>query len=135
MLDSLFMPFLIISLQISTAVLTGIQKPIPSYPSAEIFTFGTPTRQPDASTRAPPELPGLIAASVWIRVIVTESTDSLRSRPLIIPLVTEPANSIPPGLPIATTVWPKTSFDESPIFAAVRPLFSILRTARSAAEL
>ena len=33
----------LIFVQISTTVFTGIQKPIPSYPEAEIFTFGTPT--------------------------------------------------------------------------------------------
>ncbi len=47
------------------AIAIGIAKPIPSDPpSIAVFT---PITRPSISTSAPPELPGLIAASVWIR--------------------------------------------------------------------
>ena len=46
-------------------VLTGIAKPIPILPPPRVkIELGIPTRLPSISMRAPPELPGLIAASV-----------------------------------------------------------------------
>ena len=49
---------------ISCTVLIGMEKPMPSTPFAEIFALLMPTTSPSALTSAPPELPGLIAASV-----------------------------------------------------------------------
>ena len=50
---------------IRLANLTGMAKPIPSFPpEREAIAEFIPTKVPFKSTRAPPELPGLIAASV-----------------------------------------------------------------------
>src|SRR5579862_2449982 len=92
-----------------------------------------PTTRPRESASAPPELPGLRAASVWM----TFSTSRLerpsrvardRPRALTTPAVTVPAN--PSGLPIATTSWPTRSRAASPSRAAGR-LPSARTTARS----
>ncbi len=83
-----------------------------------------PTTAPVPSTSAPPELPGLIAASVWIasRYGVGEpsSPDSgpARSRAETMPAVTVPAS--PSGEPIAMTGSPTASWSESPSVATVR---------------
>ena len=49
-----------------------------------------PTTCPKRLSSGPPLLPGLIAASVWIRVISYSSIVIVRSRALIIPQVIEP---------------------------------------------
>jgi hypothetical protein len=50
------------------AVSTGIAKPMPRLPPLrEKMAVLMPTRCPCASTSAPPELPGLMAASVWMK--------------------------------------------------------------------
>ena len=69
------------------------------------------------SASAPPELPGLRAASVWItsstrRAAAPLRVGSDRPRALTTPAVTEPAR--PSGLPTATTSWPTTSSSASP---------------------
>ena len=47
---------------------TGIAKPMPSEPpDCEKIVLLIPIRLPAMSTSAPPELPGLIAASVWMK--------------------------------------------------------------------
>src|SRR4051794_38046880 len=86
-------------------------------------------------TSGPPELPGLIAASVWIAGYVVEvfcdsPTDTGRFSELTIPLVT--VASRPKGDPIATTGSPTCSRLESPSFAGLSPdtLFALM-TARS----
>jgi hypothetical protein len=49
-------------------MLAGIAKPIPWLPpEREKIAVLMPTILPVMSTRAPPELPGLIAASVWMK--------------------------------------------------------------------
>ena len=45
----------------------GIEYPMPSTPLLEAFAELMPMTSPFIFSRAPPELPGLIAASVWIR--------------------------------------------------------------------
>ena len=75
------------------------------------------------SASAPPELPGLSAASVWItfstsRLAWPSRAASERPRALTTPAVTEPAK--PSGLPIATTSWPTRSRAASPNGAAAR---------------
>ena len=54
------------------------------------------------STRAPPELPWLIAASVWMKAVAPEPSD--RSSAEMMPLVT--VWPMPNGLPIASTRSP-----------------------------
>ena len=65
-----------------------------------------PTIRPAESARAPPELPGFSAASVWMTSSITrpappERVGSDRPSALTTPAVTEPAR--PSGLPTATT--------------------------------
>ena len=72
-------------------------------------------------TSAPPELPGLSAASVWItlsivRTVAASRAGSERPSAETTPAVTEPAK--PCGLPIATTSWPTRSVSASPSAAA-----------------
>jgi hypothetical protein len=46
----------------------GIAKPIPREPPVfEEIAVLIPTKRPKVSMSAPPELPGLIAASVWMK--------------------------------------------------------------------
>ena len=68
-----------------------------------------PTTRPAESASAPPEFPGLSAASVWITSSITrtcapERAGSERPRALTTPAVTLPAR--PSGLPMATTSCP-----------------------------
>ena len=85
------------------------------------------------SASAPPELPGLSAASVWItfstRRLARPSRDVIdRPSAETTPAVTVPAK--PSGLPIAMTSWPTLSRPASPSGAAtVEPSTRI--TARS----
>ncbi len=100
------------------ASLIGTARPRPT-PATAVFT---PTTRPALSTSAPPELPGLSEASVWIRLSITrtawpERAGSERPRADTTPAVTEPAK--PLGLPIATTSWPTRSSSASPRWAAV----------------
>ena len=74
-----------------------------------------PTTAPHRSTSGPPELPGLIGASVWI-IGCSARPGRMRLRPLTIPRVI--VCSRPIGLPIATTSSPTCSADESPRRAA-----------------
>ena len=85
--------------------LTGTASPSPTPATAVLI----PTTQPRPSASAPPELPGLSAASVWItfstiRPAVRERTGSERPSAETTPAVTDPAK--PCGLPMATTSWP-----------------------------
>src|SRR5699024_8003403 len=105
---------------ICCVVLLGMASPIPSAACCASFIELIPLTFPFFSTNAPPLLPGLMAASVC-KTSVTQSaclspvvsTSTERFKPLIIPFVTEPANSLPNGLPIATTVSPTSNSSES----------------------
>ena len=74
---------------IGRAMSIGIAKPIPLESVATAVLI--PTTAPLASASGPPELPGLIAASVWIRLLIRLPPLTEMSRPLpdTIPLVTE----------------------------------------------
>ena len=49
-------------------MLEGMAKPMPiEPPDLEKIAVLMPTRRPSMVTSAPPELPGLIAASVWMK--------------------------------------------------------------------
>ena len=87
-----------------------------------------PTTAPRLSRSGPPELPGLIDASVW----TNSSYGPLpmkRSLALTIPVVT--VWSRPNGLPIAITGSPTWSRSESPSGSTGRVAASILSSARS----
>ena len=95
------------------AALIGTARPSPMPATAVLI----PTTRARPSERAPPELPGFSAASVWI----TFST-SLPAEPVLVgserpsaettPAVTVPESPI--GLPIATTSWPTRRESASP---------------------
>ncbi len=88
-----------------------------------------PTNRPSASTNAPPELPGLMAASVWIKFSYPVMSMPPLPRALTIPIVTVwPTLK---GLPMASTVSPTSSLSLSLIVAAGRPTASIFSTATS----
>src|SRR5881628_1290666 len=66
-----------------------------------------PISRPPESSSGPPELPGLIAASVWImcsRAPLPSSWGSARSRAETMPVVSD--QSRPNGLPMANTFCP-----------------------------
>ena len=93
-----------------------------------------PTTREWLSARAPPELPGLRAASVWITSSMRRPAPALRvgsdrPRALTTPAVTEPAR--PSGLPTATTSWPTTSWSASPSSAGGGVVPEARSTARS----
>src|SRR5437879_2770366 len=101
-------------------------------PGLRAARVGMPTTSEARSTSAPPELPGLIGALVWIASgSVAPPGPSLTTRPraLTMPEVTLPSR--PSGLPMARTVAPGSSFDESPNFAGWRPAPFTRMTARS----
>ena len=90
--------------------LLGIAKPMPaaappSWGSAAA-RVGMPITWPSMLTRAPPELPGLIAALVWIALGRTTPlpSGSWRSRALTMPSVKLELS--PSGLPIAMAMSP-----------------------------
>jgi hypothetical protein len=114
-----------------------MEPPVLPLPPTEAIAVLMPMTAPVPSTRAPPELPGLIGASVCTALITAlvslPSPDSRtgRSSALTMPLVTVPAR--PSGEPMATTGSPTTRSSDSPRDAATRPGFSTFRTARSLA--
>jgi hypothetical protein len=69
----------------------------------------TPITRPRASTKGPPELPGLSAASVWITWSISRPLREriVRPRALTTPLVT--VVSKPSGLPMAIATCPGSS--------------------------
>ncbi len=86
-----------------------------------------PMTWPSMLTSAPPELPGLIGASVWIAsitVVWLSWPPSLatvgRCSELTMPEVTVPDR--PYGAPIATTSWPTCRLLAVPRFATGRPV-------------
>jgi hypothetical protein len=82
--------------------LIGTARPRPKPATAVLM----PTTSPCESASAPPELPGLSAASVWITSSITRAacpcrTGSERPSALTTPAVTDPDS--PSGDPTATT--------------------------------
>ncbi len=101
----------------------GIAKPTPFAGVLDsvltAVNVGMPMNSPCKLTRAPPLLPGLMGASVWmaLEIVVPADSVTLRFSALIMPSVA--VSVIPSGLPIASTSWPTVSFDELPICATV----------------
>ena len=125
------------------AVAAGTAKPMPTLPppatpfalgTVEIAVF-TPTWRPAQVTSGPPELPGLMAASVWIapaRTVVPPpalGTGMWRFNALTIPLVTVPDS--PSGAPRATTGCPTTRTSRRARVSTGRPVRSTFNRARS----
>jgi hypothetical protein len=93
-----------------------------------------PITRPARSTSGPPELPGLMAASVWMKsatayCVPSSSLSELRSLADTMPLVT--VERRPSGLPMATTGWPTCTWRSSPSVAVGSPVASILMSATS----
>jgi len=126
-------------------VWAGTAKPMPTLPPLAVpsalgtveMAVLTPTTRRSQSTRGPPELPGLMAVSVWMLPASTVMPESpppammSRSRALTMPEVTVPTS--PSGAPIAITCCP-TRGPASSLSATVgNPDASTLITARSVA--
>jgi hypothetical protein len=80
-------------------------KPMPiEPPDCDTIAVLIPTRLPRTSISAPPELPWLIAASVWMKFSNTLMPRPERSTADTIPAVT--VCPTPSGLPIASTMSP-----------------------------
>ena len=111
-------PVRISSSAMSRASSMGMAKPRPIEPPSPWLwprlrmAVLMPTTAPVASTSAPPELPGLIAASVWMAsmtatVSPVPSSRTGRCSALTMPVVTVPAR--PSGEPMAITLSPTAS--------------------------
>ena len=81
-----------------------------------------PTTSPRLSNSGLPELPGLMATSVWMKG-TSPAPPTRRSTALTTPAVTLPWN--PNGALMAATQSPGASREESPMTAADRPVASI----------
>ncbi len=84
------------------AMFTGIAKPMPMLPPLpERIAELIPTSSPRRFTSAPPELPGLMEASVWMKSSYPSGLMPVRPSALTMPAVTVCCS--PNGLPMATT--------------------------------
>ncbi len=118
---------------IQRARLIGMLKPTPSLPPPlEAIELLIPMTSPFMFTSGPPELPGLIAASVWRKSWFSTSWSSSMCRPraLMIPWLTEWVR--PKGLPRARTQVPTAASSLLPSRAAGRSSRPRLSTAMSA---
>src|SRR5438309_7151596 len=88
-----------------------------------------PMSAPRPLTSAPPEFPGLIAASVWIKSSYSAMPTLARPTALTIPIVTVWLR--PKGLPMASTYSPTWSLSESAQGMTGRSLASTWMTAMS----
>ena len=124
-------------LAVSSAVLIGIAYPIPSTDVSEYFTVFIPITSPLPFSKAPPLLPGLMAALVWSNVIVLSVNATSLLTALITPVVTD--WPYPKALPMAIALSPAFNWSESPITITAIAFFvssdnwdiSIVRTATS----
>jgi hypothetical protein len=101
--------------------LIGTAKLIPAdWPTWLMIAVFMPMTSPREFKSGPPELPGLIAASVWMIPLIIRSflARNERSRLLMIPVVS--VRSSPNGLPSARIFWPTRSRDESPSATGTR---------------
>ena len=95
--------------------LIGTAKLMPAdWPTWLMIAVFMPITWPREFSSGPPELPGLIAASVWMIPLIIRPFLALseRSRLLTIPEVS--VRSSPNGLPRARIFWPTSTLDESP---------------------
>ena len=107
----------------------SMEAPEPEEP--EYLALVMPTTSPYMLNRAPPELPELMAQSVWISSwVLPEDMVTSRFRALTAPAVREKVSS-PRGLPMATTLSPTFSLPEEPMTTGVRPSASTFSTATS----
>ncbi len=89
----------------------GTAKPTPWLPPLEVAICElTPITRPLASSSGPPELPGLMAASVWITSSIWKPLGAWISRPVPETMPEVAVRSRPNGWPIAITVSPTCTF-------------------------
>ncbi|GMA86010.1 hypothetical protein GCM10025868_12600 [Angustibacter aerolatus] len=109
--------------------------PSTAVPGTRAMAEFTATTRPCRSTSGPPELPGLIAASVWMALMNAGSdadsppADTGRFSALTMPVVTVPCS--PRGAPMAITSSPTTTASESPNATTGSPVRSTRSAARS----
>ena len=111
---------------------TGTAKPTPALaPDVDAMAELMPMTLASASIRGPPELPGLMGASVWMSPVSMPMGDSIsRSSPLTMPAVT--VWEMPKGLPMATTGSPTSTVPSAASSAAASSWsVSTATTARS----
>ena len=107
----------------------GMAKPTPWNPPLRVaMALAIPMTSPRVLISGPPELPGLIAASVW-RKSSYRPAPMTRPVPLMMPTVT--VWSSPNGFPIAITGSATLRLLEAPSGMLGSPLASIFRSARS----
>ena len=105
-------------------MLAGMAKPMPIEPPLrEKIAVLMPTRSPFMSTSAPPELPGLMAASVWMKKPRSVMPTWVRATAETMPLVT--VWPTPKGLPMASTRSPTSMPSESASKASVGKLLAL----------
>ena len=90
-----------------------------------------PITSPSALASGPPESPGTMSASIWMRLLrrwarLPDSSLAVMLRPsaLTLPVTTDGVPPWPPALPSATTASPTRTVSESPILTTSRPLAS-----------
>src|SRR6478672_11813676 len=117
-------------------VLASMAKPIPGASLAPICgssaaSVGMPITRPDRSTSAPPELPGLIAALVWMadERVTPSPSGTLRPTAETMPSVT--LERSPSGFPRASAMSPTSSCEESANVAGRGRAPAMRTTARS----
>jgi hypothetical protein len=120
----------------SRTMLLGMANPIPAAappPSCGSVAarVGMPMTRPWRSTRAPPELPGLIGALVWITLGSATPFSSLTVRPRALTMPSVTLDCSPSGLPMARATSPTCSWEESAKPAGCSPPASMCSTARS----
>ena len=95
------------------ALLIGMAKPKPmNAPVGEAIQVLMPITSPSMLTSAPPELPGLMAASVWMKSLMFSAGPCVRPTAETMPAVT--VDSSPSGLPTARAQSPTCTASESP---------------------
>ncbi len=103
-------------------------KPTPWKPPLRLaMALAMPMTWPRVFTTGPPELPGLMAASVWMKS--SKRPPITRLLPLMTPTVT--VWSRPKGLPMAITASPTFASAERPNGTVGSPVISTLTRARS----
>src|SRR5439155_24723993 len=96
-------------------VFAGIAKPTPSLPPDWLAICAlTPITSPAESSSGPPELPWLIAASVWIAPAIVALLGAWMLRPVALTMPAVSDSCRPNGLPMAYTASPTATRDEFP---------------------
>ena len=113
----------------------GMAKPMPSMDAPELvvpeyLAVVMPMISPYILNSGPPELPGLMAASVWSILMTVLSVVTSRLMPLTYPTVSVAARR-PRGLPMATTMSPMERSEVLPMDTADNPSASTFKTATS----